>query len=138
MNLTKKGTIQISDKATVTETEKNRFNSQFEFFASENLTKDNIKELLNVTENDFKDMKIILNGQESELDTSKLEGNSSRDYINNIEEIDLYIKENQTNENKKTDLLTFLEKSSKKYDVSLEYNEQTGLVEMIKIKIRKD
>ena len=138
MNLTKKGTIQISDKATVTETEKNRFNSQFEFFASENLTKDNIKELLNVTENDFKDMKIILNGQESELDTSKLEGNSSRDYINNIEEIDLYIKENQTNENKKTDLLAFLEKSSKKYDVSLEYNEQTGLVEMIKIKIRKD
>ena len=138
LNLTKKGTIQISDKATVTETEKNRFNSQFEFFASENLTKDNIKELLNVTENDFKDMKIILNGQESELDTSKLEGNSSRDYINNIEEIDLYIKENQTNENKKTDLLTFLEKSSKKYDVSLEYNEQTGLVEMIKIKIRKD
>lgn len=138
LNLTKKGTIQISDKATVTETEKNRFNSQFEFFASENLTKDNIKELLNVTENDFKDMKIILNGQESELDTSKLEGNSSRDYINNIEEIDLYIKENQTNENKKTDLLAFLEKSSKKYDVSLEYNEQTGLVEMIKIKIRKD
>ena len=138
LNLTKKGTIQISDKATVTETEKNRFNSQFEFFASENLTKDNIKELLNVTENDFEDMKIILNGQESELDTSKLEGNSSRDYINNIEEIDLYIKENQTNENKKTDLLAFLEKSSKKYDVSLEYNEQTGLVEMIKIKIRKD
>lgn len=138
LNLTKKGTIQISDKATVTETEKNRFNSQFEFFASENLTKDNIKELINVTENDFKDMKIILNGQESELDTSKLEGNSSRDYINNIEEIDLYIKENQTNESKKEDLLTFLESSSKKYDVSLEYNEQTGLVEMIKIKIRKD
>ena len=53
-------------------------------------------------------MKIILNGQESELDTSKLEGNSSRDYINNIEEIDLYIKENQTNENKKTYLLSFI------------------------------
>ena len=139
LNVIKKDTIQISDKATVTETEKVRFNSQFEFFASQNLTNDNIKDLISTAEDKLADVKVVLqNGQEEDLDITQLEGNSSRDYISSIKEIDLKIKENQTNESKKQSLLKFLEKDSEKYDVTLEYNEQTGLVENIKITIKKD
>ena len=38
LNLLKNNSIDISDNVDITETEKNRFNSQFEYFASQNLT----------------------------------------------------------------------------------------------------
>ena len=60
LGIIKKGTIQISSDGGVTGTEKKRFNSQFEFFASENLSKDNIKELIEASENNLQDIKILL------------------------------------------------------------------------------
>ncbi len=138
LNLMQQNSIQISDNKTVTETEKNRFNSQFEYFASQNLTTDNVKELINSFQENFEDMYIVLkSGEEQDVDTSKLEGNSSavNDYIKNIDEIDIKIKQNTTNDTKKKKLETLVEKINKKYDVSLEYD-NNGLVNKVKLKIK--
>lgn len=138
LNLMGQNSIQISDNQTVTETEKNRFNSQFEYFASQNLTTDNVKELVNSFQENFEDMYIVLkSGEEQEVEISKLEGDSSAvsDYIKNIDEIDIKIKRNTTNDTKKKKLEILIEKINKKYDVSLEYDDN-GLVNKVKLKIK--
>ena len=48
-----KNEVQLPNEGEITEVEKRRFNSQFEFFASENLTTNNIKELLKTAEYNF-------------------------------------------------------------------------------------
>lgn len=143
IEILKKDTIQITDDQNITETEKNRFNSQFEFFASENLTSDNIKELLNIAKNNFSDMKIFTKDREvKDLDVEKLNGNDAeaRDYIDNIEEIQIYIDKNITsNQEKQNDTLSFIDKyKNKKFAVKIEYNNQTGLAEIIRIKVLND
>lgn len=143
IEILKKDTIQITDNENVTETEKNRFNSQFEFFTSENLSSDNIKELLNVAKNNFSDMKIFTKDREvKDLDIEKLNGSDSeaRDYIENIEEIQIYIDKNITsNQEKQNDTLSFVDKyKNKKFAVKIEYNNQTGLAEIIRIKVLND
>ena len=46
LEVTNKKSVQLPSEGEVTEIEKTRFNSQFEFFVSENLTTDNIKDLI--------------------------------------------------------------------------------------------
>ena len=140
LNLLKNNSIDISDNVDITETEKNRFNSQFEYFASQNLTTDDVNELINSFSDNFEDMYIVLkNGEETDVDTEQLGGNtsSSSDYIKNIDEIDIKIKQNTTNDSKKEKLQKLIEKINKKYDVSLEYNDN-GLVNKVKLKIKNN
>ena len=141
INILKPDSIQISDDVKVTEIEKNRFNSQYEFFVSDNLNQDNIKELLEVAKNSFGDMKVVLkNGDTEDLDIDKLSDNNysiKTDYKKSIDEIDIFIKRNSSNEKKQEDIITLLKENNNnvKYNVSLDYNDNTGLVEKIKIKI---
>lgn len=140
LNLLKNNSIDISDNVDITETEKNRFNSQFEYFASQNLTTDDVNELINSFSDNFEDMYIVLkNGEETDVDTEQLDRNtsSSSDYIKNIDEIDVKIKQNTTNDNKKEKLQKLIEKINKKYDVSLEYGDN-GLVNKVKLKIKNN
>lgn len=141
INVLKPDSIQISDDVKVTEIEKNRFNSQYEFFVSDNLNQDNIKELLEVAKNSFGDMKVVLkNGDTEDLDIDKLSDSNysiKTDYKKSIDEIDIFIKRNSSNEKKQEDIITLLKENNNnvKYNVSLDYNDNTGLVEKIKIKI---
>ena len=139
LGLMNKTSIELPSDGEVTETERKRFNSQFEFFVSEGLTSDNIKELIDTSENNFEDMKVLLkNGEIQDLDLDKI--NSSRessDYKKEISEILLYIKRNSNNEEKEADLLTYLEKESgNKYNVSIEYDAD-GLTRIIRAKIQE-
>ena len=139
LGLMNKTSIELPSDGEVTETERKRFNSQFEFFVSEGLTSDNIKELIDTAENNFEDMKVLLkNGEIQDLDLDKI--NSSRessDYKKEISEILLYIKKNSNNEEKEADLLTYLEKESgNKYNVSIEYDAD-GLTRIIRAKIQE-
>lgn len=139
LGLMNKTSIELPSDGEVTETERKRFNSQFEFFVSEGLTSDNIKELIDTAENNFEDMKVLLkNGEIQDLDLDKI--NSSRessDYKKEISEILLYIKRNSNNEEKEADLLTYLEKESgNKYNVSIEYDAD-GLTRIIRAKIQE-
>lgn len=139
LGLMNKTSIELPSDGEVTETERKRFNSQFEFFVSEGLTSDNIKELIDTAENNFEDMKVLLkNGEIQDLDLDKI--NSSRessDYKKEISEILFYIKRNSNNEEKKANLLTYLEKESgNKYNVSIEYDAD-GLTRIIRAKIQE-
>ena len=135
-----KDTIKLPSEGEITDTERKRFNSQFEFFASENLTADNIKELLNTTEGNFEDMKVLLKtGEVQDLDIDKLNSQKDGDeYKKNISEIVFYIKRNSNNEEKTKLAEQYLEKNKNdKYTVSIQYDSD-GLVRLIRAKIQEN
>ena len=139
LGLMNKTSIELPSDGEVTETERKRFNSQFEFFVSEGLTSDNIKELIDTAENNFEDMKVLLkNGEIQDLNLDKINSSKeSSDYKKEISEILLYIKRNSNNEEKEADLLTYLEKErGNKYNVSIEYDAD-GLTRIIRVKIQE-
>lgn len=141
LGMIKQSSIQIPNETGVTDIERTRFNSQFEFFASEDLTTNNIQELINVVENNFDDMKVLLkNGTIEDLDIEKATSNNQEgsDYKKTISEILISIKENSTNEDKKEDIKNFLENNKNyNYDVSIEYD-SNNLVRIIRIKLKED
>ena len=140
LGLASKDTIKLPSEGEITDTERKRFNSQFEFFASENLTADNIKELLNTTEGNFEDMKVLLKtGEVQDLDIDKLNSQKDGDeYKKNISEIVFYIKRNSNNEEKTKLAEHYLEKNKNdKYTVSIQYDSD-GLVSLIRAKIQEN
>ena len=138
LGVMRKKAIQISSTGEVTELERTRFNSQFEFFASSDLTSDNIKELLNTTKDNFEDMKVLLKtGEVQDLDLEKLKSSKeSSEYKKNISEILFYIKRNSNNEQKAENTLEYLKNNNDKYTVSIEYDNDR-LVKIIRAKIQE-
>lgn len=139
LKLVKKKTEQITNNEEVTDIERKRFNSQFEFFVSENLTSDNIKELLNTVKNNLEDIKILTkNGEIQNLDTNKMSSyQESSEYIKNISEILIFVEQNSNNEEKEKDALDFIENNkNNKYNVSIEYD-NNGLAKIIRVKIQE-
>lgn len=134
-----KNSIQISYDNGVTDIERKRFNSQFEFFASENLNSDNIKELINTTENNLEDIKVLLkNGEIQDIDMDELDSsNNSSDYKKSISEILFYIKQNSNNKEKVSNALKYIENDDNKYNVSIEYD-NNGLAKIIRAKIQNE
>ena len=138
LGVMRKKAIQISSTGEVTELERTRFNSQFEFFASSDLTSDNIKELLNTTKDNFEDMKVLLKtGEVQDLDMEKLKSSEdSNEYKKSIAEILFYIKRNSNNEQKAENTLEYLKNNNDKYTVSIEYDNDR-LVKIIRAKIQE-
>ena len=138
LGVMRKKSIQISSTGEVTELERTRFNSQFEFFASSDLTSDNIKELLNTTKDNFEDMKVLLKtGEVQDLDMEKLKSSKdSNEYKKSIAEILFYIKRNSNNEQKAENTLEYLKNNNDKYTVSIEYDNDR-LVKIIRAKIQE-
>lgn len=138
LEIIEKSSVQLSNNGEVTEIERKRFNSQYEFFVSENLTSENIKQLVNTAENNFEDMKIITkDGNVEELDNEKLNSNEASEYVKNITEILIGIKQNTNNTEKQESLIEFLEKNKNiKYTVSVNYDDN-GLVNIIRAKIQE-
>lgn len=138
LGVMRKKAIQISSTGEVTELERTRFNSQFEFFASSDLTSDNIKELLNTTKDNFEDMKVLLTtGEIQDLDMEKLKSSKdSNEYKKSISEILFYIKRNSNNEQKAEDTSEYLKNNNDKYTVSIEYDSDK-LVRIIRVKIQE-
>lgn len=141
LNILAKSSVELPVDGEVTDIERKRFNSQFEFFVSENLTSDNIKELLKTVENNFEDMKILTkSGEIEELDTEKLASSSQEasEYKENISEILIFIKQNSNNVEKQENTLKFVEDNkNNKYTVSIEYDED-GLTRIIRVKIQEE
>lgn len=138
LGVMRKKAIQISSTGEVTELERTRFNSQFEFFVSSDLTSDNIKELLNTTKDNFEDMKVLLKtGEVQDLDMEKLKSSKdSNEYKKSISEILFYIKRNSNNEQKAEDTSEYLKNNNDKYTVSIEYDSDK-LVRIIRAKIQE-
>lgn len=138
LGVMRKKSIQISSTGEVTELERTRFNSQFEFFASSDLTSDNIKELLNTAKDNFEDMKVLLKtGEVQDLDMEKLNSSmEASEYKKSIAEILFYIKRNSNNEQKIEDTNEYLKNNNDKYTVSIEYDSDK-LVRIIRVKIQE-
>ena len=138
LGVMRKKSIQIFNTGEVTELERKKFNSQFEFFASSDLTSDNIKELLNTTKDNFEDMKVLLKtGEVQDLDMEKLKSSEdSNEYKKSIAEILFYIKRNSNNEQKAENTLEYLKNNNDKYTVSIEYDNDR-LVKIIRAKIQE-
>lgn len=141
LDIIEKTSVQLPINGEVTEIERKRFNSQFEFFVSENLTSDNIKQLVNTAKNNFEDMRILTkDGKVEELDTEKLDSSNkdASDYKKNISEILIYIKQNSNNTEKQESLLEFLDDNkNNKYTVSINYDDN-GLVRVVRAKIQEN
>lgn len=140
LNIIEKKSVQIPENGEVTEIERKRFNSQFEFFVSKDLTADNIKELVETSKNNFDDMKILTkNGEIQELDIEKLSSSQNNfEYKKNISEILIYIKQNSNNIEKQENLIKFIDGNrNNKYTVSIDYD-ANGLAKVIRAKIQED
>lgn len=140
LGIIKNDAVELPSEGEITNTERKRFNSQFEFFASENLTSSNITELLNTTTNNLGDIKVVLkDGNIEDLDADKLKSsNDSYEYKKSISEILLYLKHNSNNEEKAKNLEEYLKSdSNNKYTVSIEYDND-GLTSLIRVKLQKE
>lgn len=140
LGIVRQNVVQLPGNTGVTDIERTRFNSQFEFFASSNLTKDNIVTLTQTLSNNFDDMKILLkDGTIEDLNLNRLKANNddAKQYEENISEILVSIKENSKNETKENEILEYLEDNNDTYTVSLEYDDN-GLVRIVRIKIEEE
>lgn len=141
LQVVKQESTEIVNNGEVTELEKNRFNSQYEFFVSENLTSDNLKEMIKSLQNNFEDMRILTkDGNLEELNKEMIEKDSSesRKYMENISEIVFYIKRDSKNEDKQELSNEFVDKNrNNKYNVSIQYDEN-GLARILRAKIQEN
>ena len=140
LGIIKNDAVELPSEGEITDTERKRFNSQFEFFASENLTSNNITELLNTATNNLGDIKVVLkDGNIEDLDADKLKSsNDSYEYKKSISEILLYIKRNSNNEEKSKNLNEYLkDENNNKYTASIEYDND-GLTSLIRIKLQEE
>lgn len=117
-SLLNKDYIDIEDITVdgVTETEKNRFNSRFEIFKSENLDKEELEKVLESIKENIVGMKVQSNT------VLKLE-----------------MSMNESNENTYNKIINFVKNSkNKKYNVNIEYDNDTGLVKYMVIEIAEE
>ena len=105
---------QIIEQGEITETQKNRFNSKFEFLQGNEMTSQQISDFIDIAKDNIIDLQVVSNTR-----------------------IKIELDINNKNENISTTLKNFLEseeKSEYKYNVSIEYDE-TGLSKYIVLDI---
>ena len=120
---------EISGEGFISETERNRFNSNFEFYEGNNISKENILKLIDVAKNNLEDIRVT---------KYKEQNSSEKDKKPDPEEYKLTIKKNNFKENLANDLSMKIKNTeNKEYNVRIEYSQKTGLVENIFITVIK-
>lgn len=133
--------VEIKDDNEIEETEKNRFNSNFEFFVGEGLSYNNIEDLMGYVKNNLNSIQINnVGSQESKefvvTDIENKEDTQIQEYIKNIDNIVLNIEKNNNNIELSNGFLQLIEKmKDKKFNVQIEYNENK-MVNKINIKVQ--
>lgn len=123
LKLKKENAEEISNEGNVTELEKNKFNSNFEFYEGEEVSKEKIKDLINVVKYNLEDIRI-----------TKYEDDKKEKPL----EYKLIIKKDSENEKLANEFVEYIEEdSNSKYSVKLEYDDTTGLVNEIYISVTK-
>ena len=115
----------ISGDGNVTELEKNRFNSTFELFEGEHITKERITELIDIAKENLGDVRIS-NYREQGDERIPLEYR-------------LVIERNTDNSELAENVITYIEENyNEEFSVRLEYDEMTGLVNNIYIYVMEN
>lgn len=105
--------IQILEGEGISETEKNRFNSKFEILQGEQVDNENMLKILEVIKENLINIQVVSN-----------------------EQLKVEISKDEKNEEISQTLEAFIKKDkNRKYDVSVEYDEETGLVKYIVLTI---
>ena len=116
----KEDVIKTQAPVEVTETERNRFNSTLTLFIGEEMTADDAKRLLETVQANLKDAEI------------------TQDEDEKLQQITLQIERNTGNSEKSTEVLTALEENkSKKFNITMSYDENTKLINRIFIKVNE-
>ena len=116
----KEDVIKTEAPVEVTETERNRFNSTLTLFIGEEMTSDDVKRLLETVQTNLKDAEI------------------TQDEDEKLQQITLQIERNTGNAEKSTEILTALEENkSKKFNITMSYDENTKLINRIFIKVNE-
>lgn len=116
----KEDVIKTQAPVEVTETERNRFNSTLTLFIGEEMTADDAKRLLETVQANLKDAEI------------------TNDEDEKLQQITLQIERNTGNSEKSTEVLTALEENkSKKFNITMSYDENTKLINRIFIKVNE-
>lgn len=114
--------FENTTEETVSETERNRFNSQLTLFIGKEVNCDTLKQLLDVTNETLKDAQIIYDEEKSKEDKKVLKG-----FI-------LDIKRNTGNESRKQEISQLLEQNkNEKFTVAMSYDENTKLINKITV-----
>lgn len=122
LNFMEEKADDLSSGKNVTEVEKNRFNSTFELFEGENITKERVEELINIAKEDLKDVRITNYRQQREERIPT--------------EYRLVIERGTQNVELAESVINYIEeKYNEEFSVKLEYDETTGLVNNIYITV---
>ena len=127
LDLMEKELDDLSGSVTVTEVEKNRFNSTFQLYEGEHITKERVEELIDIAKEDLKDVKITDYRKEGlEEETFPLEYR-------------LVIERGTDNTELAESVIAYIEeKYTQEFSVRLEYDETTGLVNNIYITVMEN
>ncbi len=126
MKIIKSEAENISSEGTTTEAEKTRFNSGLELFAGEKISEERIEDLINTAKNNLEDIKITKYDEES--------NSEKKDPL----EYKLVIKKDAKNEELANKFITYIkEKGNGTYTVTMEYDQESGLINNIYIKLEK-
>lgn len=122
------GAENIETNGNITETEKNRFNSQFEFFAGEEVSVDSIKQLTQIAKNNLNTIKVT-QYKEKRRETDPDE---PKEYV-------MVIQRNNVNENVANTFLRYIEEEGNRatYTVRMEYDAETGLINNIYVTLNE-
>lgn len=107
--------VQILEEEGISETEKNRFNSKFEILAGENIDSENMLKILEIIKENLINLQTVSN------ETLKIEIDKNNKNIELGQTLEEFIKKEK----------------NRKYNVSVEYNNETGLIEYVVLTISK-
>ena len=118
----------ISSEGTITELERTRFNSNFEFFEGENITKERVQELIELVKGDLGDIRIT----QYEEQTGSSQERIPLQYR-------IVVERNTDNSELAENFINYIEEGRyNNFSVTLEYDETTGLVNNIYVTVVKD
>lgn len=108
----------------VSQTEINKFNAKFEFYTGEEVSAENVKMLLDVVKNNMNSYEFLNNETSEDIDNTMQEDSKVNIKIN--------IEKDKTDEEGTNEILEKIN-TSKKYKVSIKYNDTNGLIDYITI-----
>ena len=128
LGIIKQDIIRDEPATQITETERNRFNSNLTFFIGKEKPLSEVQALLETIKNDLKDATIL----------REKKRNSEEEQL---VEIDLDIERNSQNEEKLQEVMGEIQKEENanlKYDITMGYDEETQLINKIYIKVMRE
>ena len=135
-----KDEMDLSERNKVSDTEKRRFNSSFEYYQTSGLTNENINNFVEIMSKNIKNVQIAKKDNKGyKLTDTLLEDREKMQEIKKeFKEVIIDIQEDETDNNFDELLLKLFETIKEPYTGTLDYSDLTGLVEKVHIQTEKN